>query len=541
MSSVIATTGTTTGTDRIAVIGGGIGGLAAAIRLAAAGLPVTIFEAAPALGGKMRALPSDAGPVDAGPTVLTLRDVFDDLFAAAGARLEDRLTLDPLPVLARHYWPDGACLDLTPDPEANATAIRALAGPEAESQFRAFGRHTADLRAAFEGAVMRAPRPRGGAILQAALSRPSLWGALMPGRSLAADLRARFTDPRLRQLFGRYATYVGGMPQSAPAVLALIWQAEGAGVWAVRGGMARLAAALGSLARSLGVEVRLSTPIARIEVSSGRVRAVHPRGGARVPVAAAVFNGDPRALSLGLLGPDVARALPFTATEPRSLSARVWAFAGRPRGTGGVDLAYHTVFFAESEAAEFGPLARGTPPGDPTIYVCAQDRAAGRPDGPERFEMILNAPPLPHANPEEPETCRQMTFARLARMGLKFDSLPPTATLTRPQDFAALFPGSAGSLYGRSPAGTLASFLRPSARTRVPGLVLAGGGVHPGAGVPMAALSGGHAAQAVLVDLAGQARSGAGGSRASMRRSGPMATPGGISTRSATTGGTRCR
>jgi len=506
--------------DRIAIIGAGVGGLAAAIRLAAAGRPVTLFETGAEMGGKMRCLPSAAGPVDAGPTVLTLRDVFDDLFAVAGTRLQDRLMLDPLPLLARHFWSDGAVLDLQPDPEANAAAIRSLAGSRAEDEFRAFGRHTAALRAAFEESVMRAPGPRLAALGLAALARPALWSALLPGRSLAADLNGRFSDPRLRQLFGRYATYVGGMPQTAPAVLALIWQAEGAGVWAVRGGMSRLAAAMGDLARELGVEIRLNTPIDRIEVGGGRVRAVHPRGGAALPVAAAVFNGDPRALSLGLLGADVARSLPRHATAPRSLSARVWAFAGTP---GGVDLAYHTVFFADDEAAEFGPMTRGANPVDPTIYVCAQDRATKTPAGPERFEMILNAPPLPHASPEEPETCHKMTFARLERMGLRFDSLPATTSLTRPQDFAALFPGSAGALYGRSPAGVLASFLRPRAKTRIPGLILAGGGVHPGAGVPMAALSGRHAAQAVLDFLP------------SMRPSALTAMPGGTSTGSATT------
>lgn len=514
------------GVDRIAVIGAGMGGLAAAIRLAAVGRPVTLYDSAPVVGGKMRCLPSAAGPVDAGPTVLTLRDVFDDLFAVAGARLQDRLALDPLPILARHVWPDGATLDLHPTPEANAAAIRAFAGPRAEAQFRAFGRHTASLRAAFEASVMRAPGPQLGALSVAALARPGLWPALLPGRSLAADLRARFTDPRLRQLFGRYATYVGGMPQSAPAVLALIWQAEGAGVWAVRGGMGRLAAALGDLAQELGVELRLSTPIDRIEVAGGRVTAIHPRGGRRAPVAAVVFNGDPRALRLGLLGADVAAALPRIATEPRSLSARVWAFAGRPRG---VDLAYHTVFFADDEAAEFGPLSRGQTPTDPTIYVCAQDRAGAAPTGDERFEMILNAPPLPHADPEEPETCHRMTFARLARMGLRFDTPPGVQALTRPQDFDRLFPGSAGALYGRSPAGVMASFLRPRAATRIPGLVLAGGGVHPGAGVPMAALSGGHAARAVLDFLP------------STRLLARMAMPGGTSTGSATTGATPSR
>jgi 1-hydroxycarotenoid 3,4-desaturase len=189
-----------------------------------------------------------------------------------------------------------------------------------------------------------------------------------------------------------------------------------------------------------------------------------------------------------------------------------------------VDLAYHTVFFADREADEFGPLARGENPAAPTIYVCAQDRAAGPPQGPERFEIILNAPPLPHASPEEPLTCRTRTFERLARMGLRFDTLPETAALTRPQDFARLFPGSAGSLYGPSPAGALASFRRPTARTRVPGLWLAGGGVHPGAGVPMATLSGLHAATAAMADLG------------STRRWARTAMPGGILTGSATTG-----
>lgn len=478
----------------IVVIGAGFGGLASAIRLAAAGARVEIYEAQGCVGGKARDVPSAVGPIAAGPTVLTLRDVFDDLFALSGGRLDDHVTLTPLPILARHVWPDGSTLDLGPSADANAAAIRNLAGARAEGEFRAFGRHTAALRAAFEGAVMRAPRPRLGGIIGAAVTNPGLWPALIPGATLAGDLARRFTDPRLRQLFGRYATYVGGLPHLAPAVLALIWQAEGAGVWAVTGGMSALARALADRARALGVAIHLGAPVAEVVVQGGKALGIRLAGGPQVPADAVVFNGDPRALRLGLLGPGAAPAVPPRATDPRSLSARVWAFAGRPSG---VDLAYHTVFFADTEASEFGPLARGQTPQDPTIYVCAQDRAGPSRPNPERFEMILNAPPLPHP-PEDPETCRQMTFARLARMGLTFDSLPDLTALTLPQGFDRLFPGSNGALYGLSPHGAWATFRRPSAQTRIPGLVLAGGGAHPGAGVPMAALSGLHAAQAVL-------------------------------------------
>ena len=109
----------------VAIVGAGIGGLAAALRLATSGCAVTVVEAQAAPGGKMRTFPSVAGQVDAGPTVLTMRPVFEALFAAAGERLEDHLTLTPLPILARHYWQDGATLDLMADRDQSAANIAA--------------------------------------------------------------------------------------------------------------------------------------------------------------------------------------------------------------------------------------------------------------------------------------------------------------------------------------------------------------------------------------------------------------------------------
>ncbi|MCA3503410.1 MAG: FAD-dependent oxidoreductase, partial [Rhodobacter sp.] len=167
-------------------------------------------------------------------------------------------------------------------------------------------------------------------------------------------------------------------------------------------------------------------------------------------------------------------------------------------------------------------------PDDPTLYLCAQDRALCPPAGPERFEIILNAPALPKetaAPPDEMDLsqCRNRTFQTLSRFGLTFDTLPGGAALTGPPGFARMFRASQGALYGISPHGLTATFRRPGARTGIAGLYLAGGGVHPGAGIPMATLSGRHAAGAIMQD------------RALTRPWARTAMPGGMSTASATT------
>lgn len=492
------------GAESVVVIGAGIGGLATAIRLAAAGCAVTLVEAATAPGGKMRVVDSEAGPVDAGPTVLTMREVFDALFAVAGDRLDAHLRLIPQAVLARHFWADGTRLDLTGTRDADSAAIAAAMGSRAATGFAGFHDHAGRLLAAFDEPMMQSPVPRVAALARVALRQPALWPALLPWATLQSDLLRRLPDARLRQLFGRYATYVGGLPSLSPAVLALIWRTEARGVWAVEGGMHQLAQALLALAQRLGVQVRLGVRVLGVELASGRVTGVVLSGPGRERLAAraVVFNGDPAALRAGYLGAAVASAVPASAVAPRSLSARVWTFAARVNGP---DLALHNLFFADRASDEFGPLEQGRVPQAPTIYLHAQDRARGTaPPGPERFQLILNAPAqTPGAAPETPkerDACAHTTFSRLARFGLTFDPLPDLQALTMPGDFAGLFPGSLGAIYGRSPHGLLASLQRPQARTAVPGLYLAGGGTHPGAGVPMAALSGKFAAQAVLRD-----------------------------------------
>lgn len=507
------------------VIGAGMGGLAAAIRLAAQGLSVTVVEAASAPGGKARAIASAAGPVDTGPTVLTMRGVFDELFALAGQKLEDQITLQRQPILARHWWKDSPTLDLFPERDANIEAIRAFAGPREAAAFARFDSLAKALFQAFDAPVMRSAKPDLPIIAGATLRQPRIWPALLPGMTLTRLLRMQFRDQRLIQLFGRYATYVGGRPDHSPGVLSLIWQAEAAGVWAVEGGMHGLALALARLAEGLGVRFRYDCRAKRIIRQGGRVSGVEIEG-QTLPAHICVFNGDPAALSQGLLGDGVAQILPRKASQPRSLSAWVWAFAARPKG---VDLVHHNVFFSDDPREEFGPIGRGDMPVKPTLYVCAQDRGSGPPKDLERFEIIMNAPAGALPFPKEEAQCRTRTFQSLKDLGLSFSPEPEGRTLTTPSLLEGLFPGSQGAIYGRSPEGAMATFQRPGARTALPGLYLAGGGAHPGAGVPMAALSGKHAAEAIRQDLI------------SPSTSAPTATPGGISTASAMTESVRSR
>ncbi|MEM1233867.1 MAG: 1-hydroxycarotenoid 3,4-desaturase CrtD [Pseudomonadota bacterium] len=502
---------------RSIVIGAGIGGLAVALRLRAQGRNVLVLERAAEVGGKIRTLPSQAGPVDTGPTVLTMKPVFDQLFHDIGERLEEHVTLLPEPHLARHWWRDGAVLDLWQDRAQSAAEIGGTFGAAARADYERFATEAERLFNAFDAPMMKAAAPSRAALTARVLQQPSIIAAMAPLSTLAQKLARSFRDPHLRQLFGRYATYVGGSPYRSPAILSLISHSEAAGVWRVKGGMQRLAMSLKALAEARGVEFICGADVTRIELQGGRVAAVHT-GDGRFACDDAVFNGDPRALTTGLVGASAKHATPAAPLEDRSLSALVWAFAARASGP---ELVHHNVFFAEDPAAEFSPLAAGKMTEDPTLYICAEDRGTGV-TAPklERFEIIMNAAPLTGAAPAatEKEACRQRTHRTLAQFGLTFDAWPSDRALTTPTDWERRFPASAGSLYGQSPHGMMAAFRRPTAQTRIPGLYLVGGGTHPGAGVPMATLSAQHAAEAMRK------------ARTSTSTSRPTATHGGMST-----------
>jgi 1-hydroxycarotenoid 3,4-desaturase len=281
----------------------------------------------------------------------------------------------------------------------------------------------------------------------------------------------------------------------------LIAHVEQEGVWLVGGGMHALALALAGLAEKMGVEIRYGAEVSRIEKSGGGF-VVELGDGVHESASQVVWCGDVSALASGIaIG--LPRAIRPVERRSRSLSAIVWAMRAT---TSGSRLARHTVFFSDDYPAEFDAiLGLRQVPEQPTVYLCAHDRddGGGRADeGPERLYLLVNAPAdgdldtIPESGMRK---CLENTWRQLERCGL---AVTPHGAITEtaPPQWNNLFPATGGALYGRASHGWTASFARPGARTGLPGLYLAGGSVHPGAGVPMAAMSGMLAADCLFKD-----------------------------------------
>ena len=246
----------------VIVIGAGVGGLSAATELAARGLDVTLLERHATPGGKMRRLTVDGAGIDSGPTVFTMRWIFDDLFAALGENLSDHLTLEPVERLARHSWPDGNTLDLYADVDRSVEAIERFAGAREAQAYRNFAAQSQRIFETLDQTFMRTQKPNPVQLTFSLGLRgvPRLY-ATQPFTSLWRSLVKVFRDDRLRQLFARYATYCGSSPFLAPATLMLIAHAERAGVWKVGGGMHVLAQTLASLAQARGARLRYNAHV----------------------------------------------------------------------------------------------------------------------------------------------------------------------------------------------------------------------------------------------------------------------------------------
>ena len=465
----------------IAVVGGGIGGLVAAGLLARSGARVTLYEQEPQLGGKAQQLTVGSTVLDTGPTLLTMPALVRETFAAldAEALLPRLVALSPQ---CEYRWEDGSGFVAHPELESTRDSVEAMAPGEgrgvetfyaaAASIHRAAGEPY--LEAPFEGVAGffgRVIRRGPSAVLQ---------GTQMS--TLHALAARHFRDPRMQQFVGRFATYTGASPYQASAAFALIAHLERVeGVHHVESGMGALVAALERAVRRLGVEIRLGTRGAWIPSTSGW--RVGPAGD-EAPVDAVVVNADP----LGASG---------VRDGPLAMSGYVLLLEAGVRSR----LLHHTVLFSRDYALEFEEIFSGRVPSDPTLYVChpaASDPGMAAP-GTSGLFVMANVPAMGEAFLPCAEALRARCLAVVEALDPSLRGHLRIIGERTPVDFQRQgAPG--GSLYGFLPHGRFGPFRRPRSHA-APGLVYAGGGTHPGGGVPMVMLSGRFAARQLQADL----------------------------------------
>lgn len=483
---------------RVVVIGAGVAGLAAAVHAAVAGAKVEVYEAFPTVGGKLGRIEREGFAFDTGPSLFTLPWVFERLFREAGTSLAAELPLDRIDPICRYRWPDGTSWDFASDLMRTVEGLRGFA-PGDVPGFLAF---MADAARRYEwGGPPYLDGPSDGLL---ALSRRIMEvsppaGALqtMPLGSVASVARRHFADPRLHQFVGRYATYVGGSPERTPSPFAMMPYVEAAlGAFQPRGGMYRIAEALRRVAEGLGVRVYTDTPVRKLLRHQDRVRAVETDAG--------VVEVDAVVSAIGWEETHT-KLLPGVENEPRprSLSGLVWLVGvGRPLP----ELRHHNVFFSRDYGAEFSDL-RGADPtwGDPSVYVCVSNRSdeALAPAGTENLFIMLNAP-VDRGQDWEALAARAWgpVRARLREAGVDWGQAEERVRVTlSPRTLSERTGCLGGAIYGETADGFRdALFRRPNRHPGVRGLYFAGGGVHPGGGVPLAALSGRLAVRALLSD-----------------------------------------
>ena len=478
--------------SRVVVIGAGVGGLAAAARLAAAGHDVTVCEAAGTIGGKLGSYERDGFRFDTGPSLVTMPQVFTDLFEATGG-WPAGLSLQRLDPIARYRFADGTTFDATDDLDDFCGRLESWS-PGSGADWRAFHSRARRVWEASRGPFLESTLAGPSTIARLALRHPTDIAAIAPGRSLRSLGRRHLRDPRLRTFLDRYATYTGSDPRRAPAALAAVPYVEQAyGGWYIPGGLRRLGEAVHDRAVERGASVLLDARVTAISTAAGAVDGVRLAGGRLLPADVVVANADAAHVYGDLVdAPAASRRL---ARATPSLSGFVLLLALRGRTPG---LAHHTVLFPADYDAEFDAVfgAPARPVADPTIYLSVPDDPLVRPDGHEAWFVLVNAPrhgvgrgAIDWRAPGLADAYAEQLLDLLAERGLPVRDRLLWREVRTPADLEARTGAVGGAIYGTSSNGVAAAFLRPANRSPVPGLFLVGGSSHPGGGLPLVTLS----------------------------------------------------
>ena len=485
---------------KIIVIGAGLGGLSAAIRLAVSGFDVIVLEKNETVGGKVNYVEADGYKFDTGASLLTMRHVFEDLFDFCGKLTEDYLDIVPLDPICRYFWSDGMQFDASSDLRKTENEIAKLEPRDVKN----FLEYLADSRRKYEIAkktflahslndLPKLLRPK---YLKDLLAISSM-------KTLDAHNRSYFQSPKLQQLFNRFATYNGSSPYQTPATFALVPFVEfGLGAWYARGGIYQIPRALERLAKEFGVKIKTSCAVEKIVVENRKAAGVQLENGEILESDFVVANSDAIETYRNLIDKKFFNEK-LDRREP-SCSGFVLLLGARKKFP---QLAHHNIFFSDDYQAEFDALFKDLRPAmSPTIYVCATSRTdeTQSPETSENLFVLINAPYTSEQTDwrAEKRSYRDLIIKKLESFGLEdLEKSIEFERIITPEDFESKYRTNRGSIYGVSSNGIFSAFLRvPNRAKDIENLYFVGGATHPGGGMPLVLLSGKMAADLILRD-----------------------------------------
>lgn len=479
-------------TKNVAVIGAGLGGLSAALRLAYMGFEVSIYEQNATAGGKLNQLLYDDYRFDTGPSLLTMPFVLDELFYFIGKRRQDYLDFAAIDPVCNYFWPDGSKLSASTTYEIMKKQMALLSVQDAENykRFLEYSRGIYDLSA---DVFLFTPIHEWRKLLtRHVLRKLRHIGQIDPWRTVHQGVRHFFSDPRIVQLFDRYATYNGSDPFQAPATLNIIPYVEYMlGSFYIRGGMYRLAEVLLNLLQEAGARVHFSSRVEKIVTENKQVRAVRVDGRNKA-CDYVVCNADVVTSHQDLIDAKRSTRRRLSRLEP-SLSGFVFLWGVRGQHN---RLAHHNILFSRDYRREFQQLfGDKVIPDDPTVYISITSKSdpGHAPAGAENWFVLLNMPWLSDSQDwtKAVDVLRRAVFTKLHKTGLDIQNKIEFEKTISPEDFFHQYGSNRGSIYGLSSNSRMAAFRRPANRSRaVKGLYFTGGSSHPGGGIPLVMLSG---------------------------------------------------
>lgn len=477
---------------RTAIIGAGIAGIASAIRLAAKGHQVTVFEANDYPGGKLSVFTQDGYRFDAGPSLFTMPQYVDELFELCGEKASDHFRYQRTDTVCHYFWNDATRLNAWANPADFAREAEKVLGVPAEKVTGFLSRSATKYDLA------------GRIFLEKSLHKLKTW----IGWSVAkAMVKLPFYDmlstmhkthekhfpqsPKLVQLFNRFATYNGSDPYKASGMLTIIPHFEhNIGVFYPEGGMHSITQSLYELSLRQGVKYHFSTPVEQILTSGKKVTGVRTHDGTTHDFDRVVSNMDVFYTYKKLLPqePHPEHIL----NQPKSTSALIFYWGIRHDFK---ELGLHNILFADDYKNEFEQLNQGTVTNDPTIYINITSKFTPTDvplNGGENWFVMVNAPC--HQGQDWaaliPEIRRNTIQKISAILGKDIEPLIACESILEPREIERRTSSHLGALYGYSSNNLMAAFLRhPNFSSKIKGLFFVGGSVHPGGGIPLCLLS----------------------------------------------------